>query len=459
VRDTQGRRRGLYRVFLLVATLLVELTFCSSVLINLGKSAGATTLSLIPQTINATTGQNFSLNITISDVADLYGWEFTLNWTSPLLSTMSVVEGSFLGAGGNTFFTYAFNDTTGGIIVDDTLIGEVSGVSGSGLLATVTFNIAAAGQTPLNLTEATLLDPNSVQIPCEVVNGYGYFSTPHDVAITDVQASPTTTMIGSMVNVNVTTQDLGNYDETYNVTAYANSAAIGVQSVTLTSGSSTALTFTWTTSTFKQGDYVISAFASVVQGEANTTNNYMRMTSPVTLLLNGHDVATTSIQASRTIVGRGYSALISASVKNFGVFTETFDSTVYINGSVVDVQAVTLDSGMSAVVSYNWSTIGLVYGNYTLSAYASPVSGENDTTNNFLVSLTAVHVGVPGDVSSSTAGVYDGTVNMRDVAYLVIQFGTKPPSANWNPNADVNGDAVVNLRDIAIAVQFFTKHE
>jgi hypothetical protein len=48
---------------------------------------------------------------------------------------------------------------------------------------------------------------------------------------------------------------------------------------------------------------------------------------------------------------------------------------------------------------------------------------------------------------------------MKDIAYLVILFNTKPTSPNWNPNADVNNDGVCNMKDIAIAIINFNKHE
>jgi hypothetical protein len=56
-------------------------------------------------------------------------------------------------------------------------------------------------------------------------------------------------------------------------------------------------------------------------------------------------------------------------------------------------------------------------------------------------------------------GVYDGTTNIKDVQYLIFQFGTFPASAKWNPNADINGDSKVDMRDIAISVIYFNKHE
>ena len=60
--------------------------------------------------------------------------------------------------------------------------------------------------------------------------------------------------------------------------------------------------------------------------------------------------------------------------------------------------------------------------------------------------------GIPGDVNM------DGTVNMRDIALLVILFNTRPSSPNWNPNADVNSDGIVNMRDIAVALVHFNQH-
>jgi hypothetical protein len=48
---------------------------------------------------------------------------------------------------------------------------------------------------------------------------------------------------------------------------------------------------------------------------------------------------------------------------------------------------------------------------------------------------------------------------MKDIAYLVILFNTKPSSSNWNPNADVDNNGVVNMIDIAIAILNYNKHE
>jgi hypothetical protein len=66
------------------------------------------------------------------------------------------------------------------MIVDCTLEGPVQGVRGSGVLATITFHVIDAGQSTLDLYNVTLLDANEMGIPCQVVSGYGNFTSSVD---------------------------------------------------------------------------------------------------------------------------------------------------------------------------------------------------------------------------------------------------------------------------------------
>ena len=441
-------------ITLLALSLLYSMVFVNSI-----QSAGVTTLGVVPQSVAASVGQDFSIDVAISNVVNLYGWEFELNWTVPLLQTVNVVEGPFLKAGGSTFFAHNSNDTEGYMIVDDTLTGQVAGATGDGVLATITFYVDGIGQCPLDLHNVTLLDYNEMQIPCQVTGGYGYFAGSHDVAVTNVEVSPSTVLIGNLVNINVTAQDLGVFGESFNVTVYANSKAIGMQPVSLSSGSAANLSFKWDTTTFGKGDYVISASASDVPDEVDTANNNMSAANPVTLLFNGHDIAVTEVQPSKTVVGKGYSLLITVIVKNYGVFSETFNTTIYANATAIYMQVVNLESGAPTTLTSAWNTTNFTYGNYTISAYAKPVLGETDTADNNYTFNYPAHVGVPGDVSGTIPGVYDGVADMKDVAYLVSLFNTKPASPSWKPNADVNNDGVCNMKDIAIAIHYFNNHE
>ncbi len=95
----------------------------------------------------------------------------------------------------------------------------------------------------------------------------------HDVAVTSVTALPTTVTAGANVSISVTVTNEGDFAETFNVTVYANEAAIATKPVALSRGNSTTLTFEWNTKDVPIGTYVISANASVVEGETDILDN------------------------------------------------------------------------------------------------------------------------------------------------------------------------------------------
>jgi Cohesin domain len=111
-------------------------------------SFGARTDSVLP------------LNVTASDVTDLYAYQFSLNFAPNLLQAVSVTEGGFLASGGPTFFDPGVIDNPAGTVafILDTLIGPVPGVSGSGLLATINLRTVGAGLAQLSLSDVLAVD-------------------------------------------------------------------------------------------------------------------------------------------------------------------------------------------------------------------------------------------------------------------------------------------------------------
>jgi len=95
----------------------------------------------------------------------------------------------------------------------------------------------------------------------------------HDVAIT--QVTPFKTVISSNVQINVTIANQGIFVEIFNVALCYNSSCISNATLTLISGSSTTITFTWNTTSIVKGNYSISAYASQVWGETYTDNNIL----------------------------------------------------------------------------------------------------------------------------------------------------------------------------------------
>jgi len=174
---------------------------------------------------------------------------------------------------------------------------------------------------------------------------------------------------------------------------------------------------------------------------------------------SGPDVAVTNGTSAKTIIGQGYGGNVTVTAQYLGDFTENFNVATYANLTVIGALNFDLTGGSTASKIVVWNTTGFAYGNYTLQAAADLVPGETDIVNNIYTCPVPVHVGVPGDISGPTQGVYDGTTNMRDISYLILLFTTKPSSPNWNPNADVNNDGTVNMRDIQIPILNFNKHE
>jgi len=407
------------------------------------QSLTTATVSVSPSTVTASVGKNFSINVDISNVLNLYGWEFRLSWNATLLDPVNATEGPFLKAGGDTFFYYRPNATTGQMTVGCTLLGLRPGVSGNGILATVTFYTKNVGECPLDLYNATLLDPGEHLIPYQTVGGYGYFTPPHDIAIINVSASPSTVLPGNTVNINVTVQNQGGFNEVFNVTSYANTYVIGTQTVSLDKGSSMTIPFTWDTAGFGKGDYIILASASIVSEEIDTRDNTLA-DSIVTVLTLGHDVAVKNVTSSKTVIGQGYSLLIYITGKNYGIFAETFDITAYYNETtLITTQSVTLPSGDSATLTFTWNTTDVAKGNYTVTAEATPVPGETDTVDNTLPDGW-VFVTIPGDVNG------DKYVNIKDAVLLGVAFGSKQGEPTYNPNADINNDGYINIRDAVI---------
>jgi hypothetical protein len=122
---------------------------------------------------NVTVGSALTLSVKITDALDLSAFQFDLAFNPAVLRAASVTEGPFLGTGGNTFFDAgSINNTTGRITsIFDTLIGAVPGVSGTGNLVTLNFNVIGAGLSSLVFSNALFLNSLSNDLNPQLQNG------------------------------------------------------------------------------------------------------------------------------------------------------------------------------------------------------------------------------------------------------------------------------------------------
>lgn len=156
---------------IIVALSLSTIAVVATALLFLNRTT-STKIYVDPQTVEKTVGQTFTVNLIVSDVANLYAWEAKLAYDSTILEHVETVQGSFLGSSDVTFFTYRANDTSGYVLIDCTLLGNVLGVNGTGTVATIQFNVKQSGSCNLELYDTKLLDASEQIIEHSSNNGH-----------------------------------------------------------------------------------------------------------------------------------------------------------------------------------------------------------------------------------------------------------------------------------------------
>jgi parallel beta-helix repeat protein len=158
---------------------------------------------------------------------------------------------------------------------------------------------------------------------------------------------------------------------------------------------------------------------------------------------------TSTILPLKTVVGRGFALKISVFVMNYGAYPEVFNATVYANTTAIgSITNVALTSRSSVILNFAWNTTGFTMGNHTISASLTQVAGETYTVDNNYTN-GVVQVCVPGDVDG------DGIVNMRDLYYIALHYGSRPGDPNYVKNYDVDDNGIINMLDLYYAALQF----
>jgi adhesin HecA-like repeat protein len=140
----------------------------------LGAAAGAQTiLSIDPSSHTVAAGTDFTVDVNISGVSSLYGYQFDLSFNPSVLSAVSSSEGSFLSKGGSTYFVPGTNDNTHGVVsaTADTLLSNSKGASGSGNLVVFTFDAIKSGFSTLTISGTQLINSSFGSISASTSGG------------------------------------------------------------------------------------------------------------------------------------------------------------------------------------------------------------------------------------------------------------------------------------------------
>jgi len=277
------------------ASLALVITLFLSLAITITPVAsGATVVKVNPALIEYhedATGQQFTINVTIVDVTNLYGFDLKFRWNTTYLSyvSRSVLVPRNTYPGGVLWnpilnVTDGVNMTAGTYWIAKASMWPAPSFNGSGTVFTMTFEVIYHPVQPepdaditLELYSTDLSNPNGDPIPHTNENGvvrlYALPATPHDIAVSDVKASKTVVNQNYSVNVSVTLANQGDYAETYTITLYANTTSIAAQTSNLDASSIITIVFKWTTSSIAKGNYSLWAYVLPVPGETDTADN------------------------------------------------------------------------------------------------------------------------------------------------------------------------------------------
>ena len=213
----------------------------------------------------------------------------------------------------------------------------------------------------------------------------------HDVAVTAI-AAPSTVILGTTATINVTIQNQGTLDETFDVVLSESPDGFSdTKSVTLAAGASTTITFSWDTTAAAPGDHTLAVTAGPVPEETDTGDNSRSTVIAVEPALT--DIAVTAVNATSPVV-QGEIVNVSVTVKNVGNQDIAGNLNVTLSddtdGSTIGTEVVTggLAAGASATLTFTWDTSGASISDHTLTG--SHDFADGNAGNNSLSTVVAV---------------------------------------------------------------------
>jgi uncharacterized repeat protein (TIGR01451 family) len=128
----------------------------------------------------------------------------------------------------------------------------------------------------------------------------------------------------------------------------------------------------------------------------------------------GHpSIAITDLTPLETAIARGSILYLNLTIANEGYLAETFNVTIYANSTIIRTENITMSGRSENSLLFLWNTTDFAIGNYNISAYACPVPGETNTTDNLYVD-----------------GIVQIVPPIHDIAITNITFSKQYPAIN-----------------------------
>ena len=147
--------------------ILIGLVYLA-LLISSVFNVSAQSVSIAPVSIEAEQGDTFTINIQVDPKDDyIYGAQYVLYFDSNILNASSQTQGTFLSQDGASSKVFAdiINNTIGKLEYVESRMSVEQGVTNSGTLASITFEvIGTSGTSYFEFSDVLLSDSDGVEI-------------------------------------------------------------------------------------------------------------------------------------------------------------------------------------------------------------------------------------------------------------------------------------------------------
>ena len=380
-------------------------------------------------------GKQFSINITVDYVEELWGYQVQMEFNPEVLQGVDYENGGFLGSGGGNVIEapgMGFDNVNGNLsLFSAFLMPKENFPTGGGTLAKITFDVIGIGGSPLkfgwntglsNKTGGWKLGPdweylNRLYYTNVTVSPFidGYFDNRPPVYITPglIKGRP----LNENFTVSVDVSDMKDL-YAYSFDMYWNNSVLHAVEVVeggFLKGQPEGTEFSSTISDIEgilhvesttKGAYpgvddsgTLANVTFLVKSSGSTTiglNNTVLLDSVLNpldirtadcLYLKVHDIAITSVTVSPQTVKAesGEPVYINVTLSNVGGYNETNIDVrvVYGDNITIGIQTVVfLEMGANETLTFTWNTTGVKRGKYVLKAVATDVAYEAITTDN-----------------------------------------------------------------------------
>ena len=401
------------------------------------------TVHVDPPSIETT--EPFSVYINITNMDDLYSWELNVTYDTAVLTATDVAEGSFLSSGGSTYFNKTINDAEGWVYAYCTLQGDVPGVTGNGILATISFSPDAGGESVLDLHDTKLVEYDYVSKQTYLYPPYYIGEVDGYVKIT--LAVPTGSIAGTVTDTSTELPIAG-----------ASVTAVGPE----TRSTTTAADGTYLLADVLTGDYTVTASATgyhdqtkpatVTEG-VTTTVDFALELIPTVGWINGTvtDADTLDPIAGATVEADGnFDTTDATGYYEIEIAPGDYTVTVSMTEYVTQSKPAHVDAGATTTVDFALEPV-----THTLEVISEPISGIDFTLDGVVYTTPwsdslregTYTIEMPStwdvynfdhweEMSTDPTRVVDLTSDMTVTAYYVKRQWTL--TVNSNPIDDVD---------------------